>query len=213
MSRPRAADYEQARHSILLHAVSAFSRVGYPSASMSELALASGTSKAGLYHYYPSKEALLFDCLKCYTQDLSELAASVTALNNSPKETLKRLISAFLDKYSTSRDFHIALLHDVKFLSKTQQEAIKQQERTVVQIFADVIQAAFPASVTSTNLKPLTMSLLGAMNFTFAWLRDDGTITYGQYAQWIADLWMLGLEHGKFPTDNPSPFPAGETKT
>jgi AcrR family transcriptional regulator len=206
LSRPRAADYEQARDSILLHAVKAFASVGYPSASMSELALASGTSKAGLYHYYPSKEALLFDCLERYTLDLLALAKSVTAHSANPSKSLRSLIAAFLDKYSTSRDFHIALLHDVKFLSRTQQEAIKQQERTVVQIFADLIQAAFPNSTTEANIKPLTMSLLGAMNFTFAWLRDDGTITYRQYAQWITDLWMLGLEHGKFPTNNPPPY-------
>jgi AcrR family transcriptional regulator len=199
VSRPRAADYENAKDAIALNAVKAFARVGYPSASMSELALACGTSKAGLYHYYPSKEALLFDCLEKYTQGLSAIAQSVITHNQEPKKQLKALIEAFLDEYSTSRDFHIALLHDVKFLSEVQQQAIKKQERIVVQTFADVIQSAFPNSITPANLKPLTMSLLGAMNFTFAWLRDDGTITYGQYAQWITDLWILGLEHGKFP--------------
>jgi AcrR family transcriptional regulator len=211
LSRPRAADYENAKDAIAMHAVKAFARVGYPSASMSELALACGTSKAGLYHYYPSKEALLFDCLEHYTLSLSSLARSVVAHVQEPKFQLRALIEAFLDEYSTSRDFHIALLHDVKFLSEAQQQSIKKQEKVVVQIFANVIQAAFPQSITSTNLKPLTMSLLGAMNFTFAWLRDDGTITYRQYAKWIADLWMLGLEHGRFPQTTQLPLPAGKT--
>jgi AcrR family transcriptional regulator len=199
MSRPRAADYENSRDAILLNAVKAFARVGYPSASMSELALACGTSKAGLYHYYPSKEALLFDCLERYTFKLSSLASSVTAHNVSPKERIRALIEAFLSEYSTSRDFHISLLHDVKFLSEAQQNTVKQQERIVVEIFANSIQAAFPLAVSDQNLKPLTMSLLGAMNFTFAWLRVDGTISYRQYAQWVAELWLTGLEYGKFP--------------
>jgi AcrR family transcriptional regulator len=199
VSRPRAADYENSRDAILLNAVKAFARVGYPSASMSELALACGTSKAGLYHYYPSKEALLFDCLDRYTSKLSSLAMSVIAHNKNPKEQIRSLIEAFLNEYSTSRDFHVALLHDVKFLSETQQNTIKQQEKIVVEIFANSIQAAFPLAISDQNLKPLTMSLLGAMNFTFAWLRVDGTISYRQYAQLVAELWLAGLEHGKFP--------------
>jgi AcrR family transcriptional regulator len=199
VSRPRAADYENSREAILLNAVKAFARVGYPSASMSELALACGTSKAGLYHYYPSKEALLFDCLDRYTAKLSMLAESVVAYKQEPKTQIRSLIESFLNEYSTSRDFHVALLHDVKFLSEAQQNDIKQQERIVVDIFAQAIQAAFPLTINQQNLKPITMSLLGAMNFTFAWLRDDGTISYRQYAQWVAELWLNGLEHGKFP--------------
>jgi AcrR family transcriptional regulator len=199
MSRTRADDYEQSRDEILAQAVKAFAQFGYPSASMSELAKACGTSKAGLYHYYPSKETLLFDALERYTHRLASLAESVTTHIAEPKPKIRALISAFLNEYSSSRDFHIALLHDVKFLSDEQQQTIKSQERFVVKTFADAIQAAFPGSITATNLKPLTMSLLGAMNFTFAWLRDDGTITYDQYAQWVAELWLAGLEHGKFP--------------
>lgn len=166
---------------------------------MSELALACGTSKAGLYHYYPSKKALLFDCLERYTAKLSVLAKSVVAHKHDPKAQIRSLIDAFLNEYSTSRDFHVALLHDVKFLSEAQQNSIKQQERIVVDFFAQAIQAAFPLTINQQNLKPITMSLLGAMNFTFAWLRDDGTISYRQYAQWVAELWLTGLEHGKFP--------------
>jgi AcrR family transcriptional regulator len=203
MSRPRAADYENSRDAILLKAVKAFARVGYPSASMAELALACGTSKAGLYHYYPSKEALLFDCLQRYTSKLSILATNVIAHNQEPKEQIRSLIETFLIEYSTSRDFHVALLHDVKFLSEAQQNAIKQQERIVVNVFAESIQAAFPHAISTDNRKPLTMSLLGAMNFTFAWLQVDGTISYRQYAQWVAELWLTGLEHGKFPNTTP----------
>jgi AcrR family transcriptional regulator len=199
VSRPRAADYENSRDAILLNAVKAFARVGYPSASMSELALACGTSKAGLYHYYPSKEALLFDCLERYTAKLSALAKSVVAHHHEPQTQIRSLIDGFLNEYSTSRDFHVALLHDVKFLSESQQSSIKQQERIVVDIFAQAIQTAFPLTINQQNLKPITMSLLGAMNFTFAWLRVDGTISYRQYAQWVAELWLTGLEHGKFP--------------
>jgi AcrR family transcriptional regulator len=207
VARPRAIDYEKSRDLILSHAVKAFAQSGYPSASMAKLAKDCGTSKAGLYHYYPSKEALLFDSLNRYTARLVALATEVLAYKQSAKECLRQLIRVFLIEYSSSKDFHMALLHDVKFLSVEQQHTIKLQEKAVVQIFADTIQRAFPNSINAANLKPLTMSLLGAMNFTFAWLRDDGTITYQQYAQWVAELWLTGIEQGNFPAPTPKEAP------
>ena len=49
------------------------------------LAEASGGSKAWIYHYYPSKEAVLFDLLRSYTDDL--LADLTAALDAAPAGT------------------------------------------------------------------------------------------------------------------------------
>jgi AcrR family transcriptional regulator len=198
MSRPRAADYDVSRDAILANAVQAFAYSGYPSATMAELAKVCGTSKAGLYHYYPSKEALLFDSLDRYTKRLILLTENILNKNLAPKESLRLLIAKLLTEYRSSKDFHMALLHDVKFLPSDQQTTIKNQERRVVDHFADTIEASFPRTITERNKKPLTMSLLGAMNFTFAWLREDGAISYEQYAQWVTELWLTGLEQGNF---------------
>ena len=63
MARTRAPDHETQRDQILELAAAKFAQTSYPSTSMSDLAAASGTSKARLYHYYESKEAILFDLL------------------------------------------------------------------------------------------------------------------------------------------------------
>jgi AcrR family transcriptional regulator len=209
MSRTRAADYEQSRDAILLTAVRAFAALGYPSASMADIAQNCGTSKAALYHYYPSKEALLFDSLNRYTLRLVNIAATATTHTDSNTDQLKALITAFLGEYETSNDFHVALLHDIKFLSVEQQTIIRSQERQVLDKFADVIRRSFPDKITDDNLKPLTMSLLGSINFTFAWLKRDGSVSYRQYAQWIADLWIAGLSSNTFNANinKPSEIP------
>ena len=193
MARPRADNYDQARDAILANAIKAFALTGYPSATMSALASACNISKAGLYHYYPSKEALLFDALSRYTQQLQTLAHDIAAQELEPKQKVQALIKGFLEEYKHSRDVHVVLLHDVEFLPDEQKRQIKTNEKAVVTIFATAIQAAFPAQITPRNCKPLTMSLLGAINFTFAWLRDDGPVSYAQYGEWVAQVWLAGL--------------------
>lgn len=194
MARPKAADHDLQRVRILSAAVSAFASVGYPSASMAQLALACGTSKAGLYHYYVSKEALLFDALNHYTLRLLQLGQSVVARGLSADQTLQALIRTFLAEYRSAHDYHVALLNDVKFLAVAQRDQIRDQERAVVQVFAKCIGKAYPKRARDqAMLMATTMALLGMINFTFAWLRAEGPLSDQQFADLVIDLWQRGL--------------------
>ena len=203
MARSRAENYDQARDAILTKAIALFAKQGYPSASMSALAKACHISKAGLYHYYPSKEALLFDALSRYTLRLKTLALTIASVPAEPKQRVRALIQGFLEEYQHSRNVHVVLLHDVEFLPDEQKRQIKATEKAVVNIFATKIQAAFPSQITPNNCKALTMSLLGAINFTFAWLREDGPVSYFQYGEWVSQVWLTGLDSAN-PSTNSS---------
>ena len=214
MSRARAIDYEQQRDAILAKAISAFAQVGYASASMADLAIACGISKAGLYHYFPSKDAILFDALNRFTSRLVKAAHQVDESNDDrTAETtaqaagqasalsqikLRKLIAAFMAIYSGSRQDQIVLLNSVHFLSAQHRQIIVYQERQVVEAFARTLQACHPNKITAQNRTALTMTLLSAINFSFAWLREDGPLKHEQYADWVAKLWIEGVLASRF---------------
>ncbi|MGH9580861.1 MAG: TetR/AcrR family transcriptional regulator, partial [Terriglobales bacterium] len=64
LSRRSAAEpdrrFDRRLAEILAHATSVFYEKGYDGASMRDLSRASGTSLAGLYYYFESKEKLLY---------------------------------------------------------------------------------------------------------------------------------------------------------
>ncbi|HRO61778.1 MAG TPA: TetR/AcrR family transcriptional regulator [Burkholderiaceae bacterium] len=194
MARSRSADYDSQRDRILALAVRAFAETGYASATMAALATACGTSKARLYHYYPSKEAILFDSLDRYTARLCELVADVRAQRLPARDELHALVRALLVEYRHSREYHVALLNDVKFLDEPKRERIRSREREIVEALADTLERAWPQRVRGSQCKPMTMALLGMVNFTFAWLRPDGPMSYEQYAELVIDLWENGLQ-------------------
>ena len=70
MARPKSASHDLKRDAILDLAARCFAERSYHAASMNDIAEAGGTSKARLYHYYESKEAILFDLLDRHTQRL-----------------------------------------------------------------------------------------------------------------------------------------------
>jgi AcrR family transcriptional regulator len=200
MARTRAADYEQQRDRILSHAVKGFAQEGYVSASMSSLAQVCGVSKATLYHYFANKEAILFGVLDSYTKQLLALAQKLVAQTETepPPAALRLLLRGFMQQYSQAHDHHLVLLMSPRFLEPEQRVQIFTQERAVMDVFAQVLARCFPAVINQSNRVPLTMTLMGSINFTFAWLRDDGPLSHEQYADWVADLWLSGIEHGQF---------------
>jgi AcrR family transcriptional regulator len=202
MARSRAADYDSQRDEILSLAVRAFADIGYPSATMAALAAACGTSKARLYHYYPSKEAILVDSLERYTARLKSIADEVRGRGLAPRDELGALVRAFLAEYRHSREYHVALLNDVKFLDEAPRARIRAREREIVEAFADTLERAYPGRMRSDARKPLTMALLGMINFTFAWLRPEGPMSYEQFAELVIGLWERGLADGA-PAERP----------
>lgn len=194
MARPKAADHDAHRDRILAAAVRAFAEHGYPSASMSQLAQACGLSKAGLYHYYASKDALLFDALDRYTRRLVERCADVAALPLPPREAVSRVVRALLHEYRDSRDYHVALLNDLRHLGPVEQERIKAQQRAVVRTLTTVLARAWPARMSGPDAAATTMALMGMINFSFAWWRPEGPMSHERFADLVVDLWEHGLD-------------------
>jgi AcrR family transcriptional regulator len=206
MARPQSADHHLKRDEILDAAAQCFADQSYPAASMATVATKVGTSKARIYHYYDSKEALLFDLLDRYTQRLlatvgeTEARAQRKKLND--RQALHELVRAFLAEYETSATRHVALLNDTKFLSdaaddamgKSQRELILQRQRDVVSAFTRFLRRAYPDRLTDANQSAITMMLMGMINWTFTWLRPDGPMSYADFADEVIRTLERGLQ-------------------
>ena len=208
MARPKSATHDIKRDAILDIAAQCFADRSYPAASMNEIATACGTSKARLYHYYDSKEAILFDLMDRYTQRLLSLIALTEATaqrrNLDDRAALHELIRAFLQEYQTSATRHVALLNDTQFLSDTldehlgspavsPRELILNRQRDVVAAVTRALRRAYPGRLNASNQTAITMMLFGMINWTFTWLRPGGPISYVAFADEVIALLEKGL--------------------
>ncbi len=196
MARPKSASHDLKREEILDVAAKCFAASSYPAASMSALAEALGTSKARLYHYYDSKQAILYDLLDRYTQLLVNLIQDVQVQSEqdqlSAKDAVHTVVKRFLQTYESSATRHIALLHSSQFLSPIQRTMVVQRQRHVVNALGDMLANAYPERVRPHNKIALTMMLFGMINWTFTWLRPQGSLSYDAFAQEV----IATLENG-----------------
>jgi AcrR family transcriptional regulator len=194
MPRGVSLEHSVQRDTILRVSADTFAQVGYPSATMAEIARRCGVSKSLLYHYYEAKDAILFDLSRTYMLKLRELVDGVAPLNLSARDALAETVRRFVFEYEHSRARHIVLLNDVKFLPVQERELVLSLERDVVQSFADLITKTY--AIDGARAKVLTMCVFGMINWTFTWLRPGGTISYAQFAETVVGMLESGLNGG-----------------
>ena len=193
MARGRAANYDDQREMILAHAAALFAQQGYPATSMNAVAQACGLSKATLYHYYRDKYALLVSIAEGHVGKLQALVQDVLAAGLPPEQRLRTLIGRIVLAYAGAQDAHRVLTEDVRFLSPDDRARILNQERAVVQGFAQAVAGLRPELQAAALATPMTMLLFGMINWMFTWVQPGGALDHDALAPMVADLFLGGL--------------------
>ena len=195
MARPIAKDHDEKRGAILTNAATVFAEQGYDRASMAQVAEACGISKSLIYHYYPSKEALLNAILSDHLEGLLRLLTPLAAEGHEPENDLRRLVHALLDAYRGADAVHRLQLEAMGALTPEQQASLTGTQRRIVGIFAEAIRHTAPQRFAkdTQDLTPVTMALFGMLNWFFLWHQPSKGISRKAYADLATDILLRGV--------------------
>ena len=194
MARPIAKDHREKRSAILKQAAVYFADHGYDRASVNGVASACGISKSLIYHYYDSKEQLLFDILHSHLRALHEgLIALQPAAD--PEVQLRQLVRKLLQMYRGADAEHRLQLQSTTALPKAQRHILADIQRSIVNEFSQAICAAAPEYLgqASDHLRPLTMSLFGMVNWFYLWHQPGRGMSRASYADLATEILLGGL--------------------
>ncbi|MFU8898884.1 MAG: TetR/AcrR family transcriptional regulator [Roseinatronobacter sp.] len=195
MARSRAHDFAAKQRSILRSAAAVFAEVGMDKASMSQIAAHADVSKALLYHYYPGRDALIFDILRTNLTELDEAIAAADQPDLPPRQRLRALVHAVLEQYRDADDYHKVQLNGTQTLPQDQRDEIMAIERRIVRRFAAVIRQVNPdLEAERPILMPVTMSIFGMMNWVYMWFKEGGPVSRAEYADLATDILLGGIE-------------------
>ncbi|MBB5373016.1 TetR/AcrR family transcriptional regulator [Acidocella aromatica] len=192
MARTRAQDYVEKRELILHQAAQLFAQHGYTGTSISMIAKACGVSKALLYHYYPDKEAVLFDILHAHLIRLVALMEAVVATAPPGAPRLLAIGEALLDAYRDAYAEHQVQIANLGLLPEDKQAVLRGLERSLVTPVAEAISQVVPGVAGTTTLKPLTMAWFGMINWHYLWFREGRGFSRADYARMACQLIICG---------------------
>lgn len=195
MARTIAKDFDVKSKLILKTAAKVFAAEGVDRASMSQVAQACNISKANIYHYYDSKNALLFAILDTHLRELRDRICSVASDHSTPAEHFHAVLLEILLAYQGADNEHRVQATGIPDLPREQQDILLGYQRDLVRHLSDVINTVAPkAFVTdSSKLHAVTMSVFGMLNWFYMWNRHADTQARENYARLVADLSLKGI--------------------
>ena len=191
MARPQSPDYDKRREAILDAAAHLYARRGFQGASVADLAKACSTSKSLIYHYYPSKDDILYATMAAHLDALVEAAEDATR-TGSAEDKLRALTHAFMALYVGAEDSHKVLLNELDNLPPDRRAEVVAKQRRIIGAVEALVRQLRPDAGDLTF--PLTMLFFGMINWTHTWFRPGGTVDAGTLADAAVDLMLGGVQ-------------------
>jgi len=175
-----------------------FAKYGYNATSIKSIAESCKVSKSLIYHYYFSKEDMLYDIAQSHINKLISIIDDCSRLKfESNQLKLKKIISQFMIEYKTSKNRHKILIQDIEFLKPSRQKKIKSLQMKVVRSVGEILKKINPQIDEVKNLIPVTMGLFGMINWTFTWINPSGKMTYKDVSDLFTNIFINGLKRIK----------------
>ncbi|MEX0316431.1 MAG: TetR/AcrR family transcriptional regulator [Ruegeria sp.] len=195
MARTIAKDHDQKRAQILKSAARVFAREGFDRASMTQLARECGISKANIYHYYDSKDAILFDILETYLRELRDLICGIEMDGLSAAERLHKVVAEILLAYQGVDDEHRVQTSGMSALPEDQQKLLRSYQRDMVEFLSGIIAEIAPDVFRgdAVKLRSATMSVFGMLNWYYMWNSGAGSDAREEYARMVSNLTLHGV--------------------
>ncbi|AJZ57503.1 bacterial regulatory s, tetR family protein [Paraburkholderia fungorum] len=194
MARTRAENFDDIKSQILTAAAHLFAQKGFRNTNIIDIGTACNASKSRMYHYFPSKEAMLEAMLLEYVNGLLAIARDITESTLRPEEKMRQFVLAHLKYYFDARDCHKVLLADAEYLPEAALEEVRRAEHRLVDQLGALLKELNPAKFASRlNTSAHAMLIYGMLNWTYTWYEPAGKLNLPDLAQKAADMCLHGL--------------------
>ncbi len=167
---------------------------GYDATSVSDVARALGMTKAGLYHHFESKEALLHEIMN-YGLDRvrDDVVIPVRAIRD-PEERLRQLVVRHARIATRGRGAIAHLGDEIRSLPPPARKQLEERMRAYFDLVRETVRELRDAGrLRDVDPTVATFSLIGMILWLPRWFRQDGGLTQAQVADEVAKLALGGL--------------------
>jgi AcrR family transcriptional regulator len=172
-----------------------FADEGFHGTSISDIAAACGTSKSLLYHYYASKEDILFDAMHGHVKALLDIAEDVATRKLPPDQKLRALTQRFMVLYLDAAARQRVLVNELRHLPATQRKTIVGIQRRLIGIVEETLTTLRPDLVPALR-RPAAMLYFGMINWMHTWLDPKGAAKPTRIADLAVTTFLDGLRRG-----------------
>lgn len=198
MRKRAVTDIANKEEQILAKAVHIFRQKGYHATSMQNIADAVGLQKASLYHYIPSKQALLSKIFERSIGALTQQLEAIHASNDSPHNKLRRAIESHVLALCEQLDTYTVYLSERRALTNRYHARVRAEGEKHARLIERILEEGIARKqFRAMDTKMVALAILGMCNWVYQWYSPEGRLTPQEIAKIFADLVLEGIARNK----------------
>jgi AcrR family transcriptional regulator len=154
-----------------------FRERGFADTGMRDIAAAADLSAANLYHYFNSKNDLLFYCQDRALDRMLAAVASARRDERSAPDRLRVVLSAHLQTLLDEIEGATAHLQIDSLPPPLRDAIVKKRDRYERALRRTIAEGIKRGELIDMDAAVVARAMLGAMNWTVTWFRPDGPDT------------------------------------
>jgi AcrR family transcriptional regulator len=167
---------------------------GFDATAMSDIARALRMTKAGLYHYFPSKEAMLFEIMTFGLERMEEEVIAPAGRVRDPEARLRRMLADHARIITRAEGAVAQLFHERRALPAAMRKVVTDQERRYFHLVRDALTELKTAGrLRDVDPSIAALSLIGMIQWLPQWFRPGGRLTAEGAAREITDLALAAV--------------------
>ena len=173
-----------------------FNTKGYLQTTMDDITTAARFSKGGIYHYFASKDEILFFILDRYMNlVLQDLEDNLEAIETA-REKIQYIISRHIQLYTQNPAEAKTLLNEKYCLPRKYCSKIDRKEREYFQIVRNVLIVYFEGKrkLPRSQITVVTFLLFGLCNWIFSWYDAKGAVNSEALSEIIWKIFLNGVD-------------------
>lgn len=178
---------------LLDHAARIFCDKGYEGASMRDLSRATGMSLAGLYHYFASKEELLYLIQKHTFETIVENLRERLKASSDPEERIRIFIENHLEYSLANKEAMKVLVHEDETLKNEHGTEVRAIKRDYYRICLELLEDFQQTRGLQFSGRLAVLSLFGMINWIYTWHNPRVDANATDLARQMGDLFLNGV--------------------
>jgi AcrR family transcriptional regulator len=180
---------------LLTVATELFAEKGFDATSVQEVVERAQVTKGALYHYFDSKQDLLYEIYhSIISVQLADLER-ILATGGPPGQTLRAIIVNLVETTAARADQALVFGREMHRLDQARMDAVRADRRRYHDLVRDVVARAQAAGdfAAVADADTVTLVIFGVINQLPVWYRPRGAKTPARLGTEIADLILAGL--------------------